>query len=232
VALDKLLSKTPTSAKAFQSSLHQLVSRQEQALSQTTAITPPPRLRAEQQQAVSAMQFRLGGLKGLAIGFKEALANPKETDWNTQLSLQADGLITSDVIWRNYFVTPVNAQVVRDGDTTGSAPDSIFVANANVTAPAAMGTMLAKLSGHAASSSSSVLQLGSTGPAVTAWQTQLNKWIATQSGISKVTVSGNFDSATQTATEAFQTAASITVDGIVGPETKAAMTSTLGQSGG
>jgi murein L,D-transpeptidase YcbB/YkuD len=177
------------------------------------------------------MQFRVGGLKGLAIGFKDALANPKETDWNTQLSLQADGLITSDVIWRNYFVTPVNAQVVRDGDTTGSAPASIFISNANVTAPAAMATMLAALSGHPKTTTTTV-QLGSHGSAVTAWQTQLNQWIATQSGMSKVNVSGTFDQATQTATEAFQTAANITVDGVVGPATRAAMASALAQKGG
>jgi hypothetical protein len=234
-ALEKLLSSTPTSMKSLESSLSQLLGRQQQDLSETEAISPPPRLRDEQQQAVSAMQFRVGGLSGLLSGFQEASARPAEANWATQLSLQADGLITSDVIWRDLFVTPTSAQVSADGDHTTTVPASTFVPNSDITAPQAMATVLEVAQGHASPSSpstaaSSLLKLGVRSAAVKAWQQRLNQWIAHQTGMTKLKVTGVFDAATQTATEAMQTAAKITVDGVVGPDTERALTTLLGQA--
>ena len=234
VALSALLSAAPASVGGLESSLNALLSRQQRDLSETAAISPPPRLRTEQQQAVSAMQFRVGGLSGLLSGVREAVAHPTEADWAAELSLQADGLIASDVIWSDFFVAPTSAQVVSDGTAGATVPSSTFVANADLTAPGAMLTVLQHAEGHpsapATTPSSSVLQLGDHSPAVRLWQVDLNKWIAHQSGLTKLTLTGTFDQPTQAATEALQTAAHITVDGIAGPVTQAALATALAQA--
>lgn len=228
-SLNRLLSATPSSMQSLESSLRQLLDRQEQDLSETEAISPPPKLRDEQQQAVSAMQFRVGGLSGLLSGFREAAARPSEANWATQLSIQADGLITSDVIWRDLFATPTSAQVAADGAHDASVPGSTFVPNSEITAPEAMATVLEDAEGHATTpvSASSLLKLGDRSPAVKLWQERLNEWIAHQPGLTKIKVTGVFDQTTEEATMSFQTAAKISVDGVVGPETQKAMATAL-----
>lgn len=67
-----------------------------------------------------------------------------------------------------------------------------------------------------------VLQLGSTGDAVKTLQTELNEILG-----SKLTVDGVFGPATAAAVKVFQTEAKITVDGIVGPQTLAAIQARL-----
>jgi hypothetical protein len=234
-ALDKLLSSSPSSLKSLESSLNQLLARQERDLSETEAILPPPRLRNEQQQAVSAMQFRVGGLSGLLSGFEEAVARPAEADWANELSLQADGLITSDVIWRDLFVTPTSTQVAADGAHDTSVPASMFVPNSDITAPEAMATVLEDAEGHGTTPTttvpqSSLLKLGAHSAAVKTWQERLNEWIAHQAGMKQLKVTGVFDAATEAATRALQTAAKISVDGVVGPETQQALTTALAQA--
>jgi hypothetical protein len=231
VSLDRLLGTAPSSTSALEASLRGLLSRQQQDLSTTAAITPPPRLRVEQQQAVSAMQFRVGALSGLLRGFKEAAARPKGVDWASQLSIQAERLIASDVIWKDFFVTPADVQIASDGERTVSAPPSTFVADANITAPEAMATVLAHVQRHAAPAAgqNAVLQLGDSSPAVKAWQQQLNVWIARQPGLTKLPLTGTFDQATQSATMALQTAEKITADGVVGPMTRSALATALAQ---
>jgi hypothetical protein len=218
--------------KSLESGLDQLLSRQEHDLSETEAISPPPRLRDEQQQAVSAMQFRVGGLSGLLSGFEEAAARPAEADWAAELSLQADGLITSDVIWRDLFVTPTSSQVAADGAHDTTVPSSTFVPDSDITAPEAMASVLEDAEGHGTTpatttSQSSLLKLGDSSAAVKTWQQRLNEWIAHQPGMKKLKVTGEFDQATETATKALQTAAKISVDGVAGPETQQALTSAL-----
>lgn len=64
-----------------------------------------------------------------------------------------------------------------------------------------------------------LLRQGDRGPHVAAWQTQLNTLRATP-----ISVDGDFGPQTDQATRAFQAGAGLTVDGIVGPRTRAALT--------
>ena len=229
-ALGQALAGTPSSSSKLIATLRQLLGRQQQDLATISAISPPPKLRSEHEQAVSAMQFRVGGLTGLLTGFREAAAHPAGVDWASQLSIQADRLIASDVIWQVFFVSPADVQLAADGVRSQSAPGSTFVGDTNLTAPEAMASVLADLQGHAAASSSGaapVLQLGDTSAAVKAWQEQLNEWIGQQPGLTKLPVTGTFDQATQSATMAFQTAEKITADGVVGPVTRSTLASAL-----
>ena len=70
------------------------------------------------------------------------------------------------------------------------------------------------------------LAMGDHGDAVAAWQSALNRWIeAAGAWLDPLVVDGIYGPATTSATEAFQRAQGVTVDGITGPETWAALIS-------
>ena len=81
------------------------------------------------------------------------------------------------------------------------------MADANITAPEAMASVLVASAGARdddprdgyddADEPTSVLKLGDKGKAVTAWQRQLNTWIARQPGLTKLKLTGIFDQATR-----------------------------------
>jgi N-acetylmuramoyl-L-alanine amidase len=69
-----------------------------------------------------------------------------------------------------------------------------------------------------------VIARGDSGPAVERWQKDLNRWLANERPERPQLVEdGIFGKRTERATRAFQKAMNITVDGIVGPQTRAAM---------
>lgn len=69
-----------------------------------------------------------------------------------------------------------------------------------------------------------VLERGDSGPAVAEWQHDLNRWLAIERPKKRqLVVDGVFGRRTEKKTRVFQKAMNITVDGIVGPETRAAM---------
>ncbi len=81
----------------------------------------------------------------------------------------------------------------------------------------------AQVTTGASSGADPTLVEGDTGPAVQTLQTRLNVWGA------KLTVDGVFGPATLAAVKAFQAAQKLTVDGIVGPQTWAALDANPGQ---
>jgi peptidoglycan hydrolase-like protein with peptidoglycan-binding domain len=68
-----------------------------------------------------------------------------------------------------------------------------------------------KASASSAATGTSTIQQGSSGPAVTKWQTFLG-----------ISADGQFGPATKAATQAWQSAHGLTADGVVGPQTWAA----------
>jgi peptidoglycan hydrolase-like protein with peptidoglycan-binding domain len=67
---------------------------------------------------------------------------------------------------------------------------------------------------------------GERGEAVAAWQQDLNRWSAAAgAAFGRLTVDGGYGPATEQATRELQHAQSITVDGLAGPETRAALAS-------
>jgi hypothetical protein len=210
------------------SALRQLVQRQERDTAEASAIPAAPRLRSEHAQALDALQLRVSGLTGLLKGFLRAETPAGKKDWAAELSTEADRLVTSDVIWRDLFQTQAQAQLMRDGANGAQAPSSIFLANHDLAGAQSMADVLARLRPRAAQTAVTA-KLGDTGIQVSAWQLQLNKWLARQPGQQPLSVTGIFDQPTATATVQFQTAVHITPDGIAGPATRAALTKALGQ---
>jgi peptidoglycan hydrolase-like protein with peptidoglycan-binding domain len=210
------------SSKGLVTRLDGLVQQTIRDVTQLQALTPPPTLTSEQQQALVALDFRLRGLQGIRSSLSQALAG-SGTSWETVLSGHVDDLITSDLIWDSSARTPANAVLQANG-LGGTFPESQFVADAS-SLRTSIRTLLA---GSGGSTTGPVLSLGSKGADVTAWQNQLNRWLTlTSSTLGQLTADGTFGAATQTATEALQTAAGITADGFVGPSTRQALQAAL-----
>jgi peptidoglycan hydrolase-like protein with peptidoglycan-binding domain len=88
-----------------------------------------------------------------------------------------------------------------------------------------------KPSSTAGSTTAPTLKLGDKSSAVTSWQTQLNAWLKlTAPTQTQLTPDGTFGAATQTATQALQTAQGLAPDGIVGPATRQALTAALAKA--
>jgi peptidoglycan hydrolase-like protein with peptidoglycan-binding domain len=69
-----------------------------------------------------------------------------------------------------------------------------------------------------------LLARGDSGPAVERWQEDLNRWLENERPQrTQLVVDGIFGRRTERATRAFQKAMNLSVDGIVGPQTRAAM---------
>lgn len=223
-ALVKVLAGSLPSYGELESTLSGLLQRQQQALSEGTAIQPSPTLRSEYQPVIDALQFRVDGLTGLLKGFRDANGGASNGALAAVLSAEAERLVASDVLWEDDVVQPADAQAARDGARNVSAPPSTFLSNADLALPSTMTAILEKLRSPAAAvTPTQLLKAGDTGPAVSGWQRSLNAWLARQSGQTELPITGTFDQATVNATQALQAAEQISVDGVVGPATRNAL---------
>jgi len=189
------------------------------------ALTPPEALRSEHAQALAALDLRLTGLQGIRDTLAQALDAADTTSWEAVLSGQVDDLVTSDLIWNNFVRGPAYGVLQAGGITGVAVPQSHFVTGSAQSLVKAMQKLVGSVSVPA---NAPALKLGDTGPAVSAWQTALNKWLQlTAPTQTPLTVDGTFGPGTQAATQALQTAQGITPDGTVGPTTRKALQQAL-----
>jgi hypothetical protein len=204
------------------SKLEPLIKQAQAQLAAAQALRPPAALRAAHNQAVSALAFRLAGLTGLQTDLRRRSSGKGTTALTATLNGQIARLVASDVVWQDLFLQRAATTLRQQRLAVSLAPTSIFVANTNLSSPQS----IAALAQPQAPASAPVLRLGSTGAAVTAWQTQLNRWLKLKH-LAVLTADGSFGAATQTATESLQRAASLNPDGVAGPATRKALATAL-----
>ncbi len=126
--------------------LTSIAQQERQNVSAAQSLSPPGRLRPENQQLVEALQLRVNGVQGLASTFA---ANPKSNGANeaATLAAAADRLLASDVVWDDLFRQPSTSQMKSDGVTGVVAPESHFVANPDFATQRSMSLLLTRLRG-------------------------------------------------------------------------------------
>ena len=201
--------------------LDQLTQRAKTELARAEQLKPPAALRPEQAQALVALGLRARGLQGLhdAIG----QARGSTTADTTPVVVEIDRLVSSDVIWHDLVWRPALTALEQIGAKGATPPKSQFITDPNVSSQQSIAALLQP---QPAASAQSALTLGANGPAVVAWQTQLNRWLHLTGG-TPVTADGSFGPGTQAATQALQRARGLTPDGVVGPATRRALTAAL-----
>ncbi len=177
--------------------------------------------------------IQAGGVSAQGPVLKLGDTGTAVTSWQTQLNawikLKAPTLtpLTPDGNFGASTQTATEALQTAQG----LAPDGIVGPSTRHALQVALTGAKQSSSPGASTAAAPVLKLGDTGTAVTSWQTQLNAWLKlTAPTQTPLTTDGNFGAATQTATEALQTAQGLAPDGVVGPSTRQALQAALAKS--
>jgi hypothetical protein len=223
-ALERDLSRGSVGRATLAAQVARLATRQRAADAALESLSPPPRLRAEYAQAVTAFLLRTDGLFGLLAGLRDTKASA------ARLSSQGERLVTSDVLWQTFVQSATLAELQSERVNGLDPPGSRFLTSWDVVSPEAIAHALAAAPRAAAVAlaSSATLKLGDRGPAVAAWQTELERWLKQTGHAVTVATNGSFDQSTQSATISFQGTVGVTADGVVGPVTASAMQKVLG----
>lgn len=115
------------------SKLEGIAATEQQNLQAARSLTPPGRLRTENQGVVEALELRVLGLQGLAATFAHAAAvKSNAADEALALSQQAYRLLASDIVWDAVFLKPAGARLASDGVSGVDVPESHFLENPNL----------------------------------------------------------------------------------------------------
>lgn len=113
--------------------LDAIAATEQQNLQAARSLSPPGRLRTENQGVVEALELRVLGLQGLAATFTHAAAvKSSAADEALALSQQAYRLLASDIVWDTVFLKPASARLASDGVSGVEVPESHFLANPNL----------------------------------------------------------------------------------------------------
>jgi hypothetical protein len=135
-------------------SLNGIAAQEQQNVAQAEKLSPPGRLRPENQQLVEALRLRVSGVQGMAqvLGQYNSKTS-KNGDVASSLASWGDRLLASDVVWSDLFQEPARAQEQHDGVTGAAPPDSTFVQNRQLVTESSMTPFLQRLSGVTSSGS-------------------------------------------------------------------------------
>ena len=217
-----LLKKTTLTAPNTAAAVDRLAARQAELVTETQDLRPPAWLESQASWALNVMRIRSDALRGIARVLRTTL--PQQTVVEI-----AARLVAADVLWRDFFLTPVRAQLRRDNEHDTLPPPSTCLTDERLDDPSALAAAVTRLRTRRASIGGSVtLKSGDHGTAVAAWQRLLNRWLRSQPSLKPLTVDGNYGGATAAATAAFQAASRLVADGVAGPVTQAALAKTVG----
>lgn len=126
--------------------LRNYAEQERQNVTAAEQLSPPGKLRDQNQHLVEALQLRVSGVQGLADTFAK---NPtsKVQGAAAVLSQQADRLLASDIVYTDLFQIPSAQQLSSDGISGVKPPDSVFVANRDLTTERSMALLLTRLRG-------------------------------------------------------------------------------------
>jgi hypothetical protein len=115
----------------------------------TEDLDPPGHLRDANKQLVSALQFRVNGLRGMADVFGTTTKSTDADRAGQLLAQQAQRLIASDVVWEDLFRTPAMQILDEQGVHGVAVPQSVFVDNPELVTAATFAAMYKRIRGAA-----------------------------------------------------------------------------------
>jgi murein L,D-transpeptidase YcbB/YkuD len=233
--LERQLGESTGSEAKLEATLGALIQRQQQDASRVLRLAPPPRLLALQQRADDVFALRLAGLQGMLSTLRTSAGTKQLLPAAQALALSEQRLVTSDVVWSDLIQAPLLAWAGHEHLATSLVPASTFVGNPGLVSAQQALHLMQRLRGLSTGSRTpvaAIIKLGSSGSAVSAWQSQLNTWLKKTSPSSTPLVpDGVFGPTTQAATQVLQRSAGIIPDGAVGAATRRALQRALGNRG-
>ena len=131
----------------LESRLNGLAQRQRQLVARAQDIVPPGQLRDEQRAAVEALQFRASGLTGLENAFRQTFDYQSGDEASTVLSVQAQRLLASDVVWDDLFKAPAKDVLQNEGITGVAVPASTFLSSPDLASSSALKPIWERIQG-------------------------------------------------------------------------------------
>jgi hypothetical protein len=108
------------------------IQQQELDVQRADDINPPGPLTPAHEQAIEALQLRVGGMQGLLQTFQATASSKDATAAGQQLSTQGTRLEASDVVWQDLFRAQATKVTASEGIEDVTAPQSVFVTNAEL----------------------------------------------------------------------------------------------------
>jgi hypothetical protein len=146
VSVATVLTTPGLTAANLSTKLSGIAEQERQNATAAAGLSPPGRLRDENQQLVEALELRVSGTQGLADTFKQTAASTATSDAGL-LVAQADRLLAGDVIWDDFFLAPTVAELKTQGISGVQVPESHFVANTDLISATSMAGVLNRLRG-------------------------------------------------------------------------------------
>jgi hypothetical protein len=116
-----------------------------QILANARKLDPPGPLRDEQDRLVEALEFRVSGLDGLSQAFAQVQSTKDSQEAGTKLSIQAQRLVASDVVYADLFEFGSKSVMDKEGIKGVPVPESTFVQNGELGSPTAWKLIVERL---------------------------------------------------------------------------------------
>ncbi|MBM3634827.1 MAG: hypothetical protein FJW99_06015 [Actinobacteria bacterium] len=121
-----LLNKNGAKAPELQVQVREIADQAEGLVGQANALSPPDSLSAPNQSLVTALQYRVTGLKALADALPSVVESQNRAYASATLASAMQRFLASDVLYQDSFVGP-SKRALADADITGvQVPDRQF----------------------------------------------------------------------------------------------------------
>jgi hypothetical protein len=144
-----LLTSRGTKESDVESELSGLAGQQDQITDAARKLDPPGHLRDQDAHALSAFELRANGLRGMSDAFRSTAASKNADAAGSDLALQMQRFIASDVIWQDFFKEPTKEELDKLGVTGVNVPDSVFLKNADIATASSMKSVWQRIHGAA-----------------------------------------------------------------------------------
>jgi len=125
--LNTLIATPGLNLQDLQDRLDGLRNQEAQVVARAEGLDPPGTLREQQESLVDALALRVSGLAGLAQAFAQITAASDATQAGRTLASQSARFVASDVVYDDFFLTPSQQILEREGITGVDVPTAAFL---------------------------------------------------------------------------------------------------------
>ena len=142
-----LLTSRGTKESDVESELAGLAGQQDQITNNARNLDPPGHLRDQDSHMLEAFELRSNGLRGMSDAFQSTASSKNADAAGSDLALQMQRFIASDVLWQDFFKEPTKEELQKIGVTGVNVPDSVFLRNPDIATASSMKSVWQRVHG-------------------------------------------------------------------------------------
>jgi hypothetical protein len=148
-----LLTSRGTKETDVESELSGFATRQDQITDAARKLDPPGHLRDQDSHMLEAFELRSSGLRGMSDAFRSTATSKNADAAGSDLAVQMQRFVASDVIWQDFFKEPTKEELQRIGVSGVNVPDSTFLKNPDIATSTSMKAVWQRIHGGTTSGS-------------------------------------------------------------------------------